>query len=1773
VNLDAYEVVRRLPAGGLASVEVVHRLDRPREPLVLKAVRPALLFARPEECQRTIDHFLERARLQQRMGQADPDHWVSVEAHGPIPDGAACVTAYHDLSVRQLARGRTRLTLRDVAAVIGGVVEGLRSLQETAGRPHGNLKAANVLVAGRGRIGERVALVDPLADSLVDPVRDRLADLRALADLIHRLVLHRGAPRGGVGRVASSEAWTRLGGGGEALRRLCNRLMAPDLDPAQLPLEEVAREVDRLARRPRVSPRTWMAAALAVAVVAALIIWLSQGETLPDEVLPEEWPPLCAEYHDWFFDLLGNVGPPDAVEKAPFRVPRQDVADAKTRRVAWRKDAHLAAVVEAVDDFIGKSFMPTALSEESDVRVDTLAEDPSGHPPRYDRATHRRVHLAYEAVRHVKQYFKPIGPDQRPLHERWPVLERFDRTKEAWRGRGWVRRADYLREPVANLDPCFTGSDDRPRPEWGLADTVDAILARAANLKTWNIEANYAACEACLRAIEKAEDRAKTPLADFADFVQQQTAEGPSTAVQTAEDPSTDVQQDLAALADRLKAWTAPDGLATRMERFAEERWPKIHHEAVLAYLPALPAATGEQRFDHWLKAVSDGTYDIIPTETVTGPARTRLTVLAGALEAVETQRGDWPETLASRWEDALKRYGEELDDLEQRKAAFADRVVALEETWCEKKRKKEEYPGQALVKEIDGAVAEARFLARRIVATEVAAVGDLVGQAVRPALALWPTPAADALRKQVDALETARSGLADRLDRIPPGQGIPEADRAKVLADLAALRAQFQENVWKHVDTCPAAVWHAQDWEPRKKRIEAAVKGLDPETKQKVLASLDTWAAGYKAARSAPFDATSADDRDRVKAADDALARDLTAIEGLIDPRRFKEWADAIAATRGALDAIDATGLRVAGLADPAVLKGRVEALVAGVGARLGAIEATIKKVPTGPYQDLSVADKQAAETHAKAIKAGLASIGTDRAVEQCQTAFTELKTLAVAVAALLEAKPPVEETVFATLWNRERRRIAASAVANLPEPAAVVPAGFGTQRTQRLAAGRDQLTRLVEVVGGAFSPATGQPLLQKERARRLAGAVAGFGDALDYAALPAADAPAEDWRKALGLTDAAGQWQAVVKGLSALEPVCTSIAAGLAAGLGLDESPAGRSEKIGDLCDEAVSNPAFEVQEVKDAYDDPVSRVGVLKKIQGTTDSQKLLAWTRDPAPTADHFEHARAAWLALGRQADWPADADALAAERDVRRRLRQAIPAANTAMREDLDRRGRWRWVRCVDALGAAGPLEEAIDAAEEFDLTGGLANLRYVPPGRDESGADTASSERVRYNVLLYRFRKDLESPAAGQDAPKRLRDAFVKLAGELAPGMAGREPVKGFLGKVQAAREEADSTGADLEAAGPGTARWTVDPQSTRDLVVYTLKDAGGRAGTGDGRPLTLRFRLVRAAGAPKGCYLCTTEVSMGLFRAVMDQKAAWRDPRVTRWLQEVGNPTKPLQGPRGWHMSEDFQGNPETIDFGYAAPDRWVWVPAWYGQQGLDPERVRQSPPSAGHPMHRIPPHLALYFARLLGCRLPTSREWAAAYASMKATPGGWNRSDRAWAQQKAHAADVEKRVRGETVFGDMPCYPDEAIFRPAGTSVPERNEAQPAEAADDGVLWFAKVDADADHPFHHLVGNVAEYACDRAGTETVAADTDAVYRLVTSGAAAVHVVGASALSPKQIRPDVPYPCRVGDDTYCFSDVGFRLAFTAPRATLRQILIALVEEEGGYRFAPAASP
>jgi len=199
-------------------------------------------------------------------------------------------------------------------------------------------------------------------------------------------------------------------------------------------------------------------------------------------------------------------------------------------------------------------------------------------------------------------------------------------------------------------------------------------------------------------------------------------------------------------------------------------------------------------------------------------------------------------------------------------------------------------------------------------------------------------------------------------------------------------------------------------------------------------------------------------------------------------------------------------------------------------------------------------------------------------------------------------------------------------------------------------------------------------------------------------------------------------------------------------------------------------------------------------------------------------------------------------------------------------------------------------------------------------------------------------------------------------------------------------------------------------------------------------------------------------------------------------------------------------------------------WLVKLPGVTELYPQGMDPGAPSADHPLQRVTPAAADAFAALLGCRLPSPAEWLAAYAQYAGERplSRWNLRDAAWAAQKQH-------VQKQWEQGRQMDYPDAGIFWPEEIKPEDRKTGEKAVVADenDGILWFAPVDSDKDRTLHHLVGNVAE--------------------LVREPSGGCYVVGTSALSPPEVKPDHPYPLGDRQAVQGFSDVGFRLAFKAP--------------------------
>jgi formylglycine-generating enzyme required for sulfatase activity len=186
---------------------------------------------------------------------------------------------------------------------------------------------------------------------------------------------------------------------------------------------------------------------------------------------------------------------------------------------------------------------------------------------------------------------------------------------------------------------------------------------------------------------------------------------------------------------------------------------------------------------------------------------------------------------------------------------------------------------------------------------------------------------------------------------------------------------------------------------------------------------------------------------------------------------------------------------------------------------------------------------------------------------------------------------------------------------------------------------------------------------------------------------------------------------------------------------------------------------------------------------------------------------------------------------------------------------------------------------------------------------------------------------------------------------------------------------------------------------------------------------------------------------------------------------------------------------------------------------------------------MQHITPVGAALVARIAGCRLPTAAEWAA--ARTKGDVGPPNLRDVTWRK-------VFDRFQGSAPM-------QQALmaggFRGAATG---RDDGKVASTQDDGVIWLRPTDAGKigeGAAFRDLVGNVAEFVFESpAALEKAPATAAGVLAVLAKDS--IRVIGGSALSPESVEPATPQTLGSANPGIAnFSDVGFRLAFTAPRA------------------------
>jgi formylglycine-generating enzyme required for sulfatase activity len=510
-----------------------------------------------------------------------------------------------------------------------------------------------------------------------------------------------------------------------------------------------------------------------------------------------------------------------------------------------------------------------------------------------------------------------------------------------------------------------------------------------------------------------------------------------------------------------------------------------------------------------------------------------------------------------------------------------------------------------------------------------------------------------------------------------------------------------------------------------------------------------------------------------------------------------------------------------------------------------------------------------------------------------------------------------------------------------------------------------------------------------------------------------------------------------------------------------------------------------------------DDVARLNRLNVLDGASRKDLVAAMTG-----ATEAEIGIKAWRLLGADSirpPWPTEPGELTVELKFRQLLSKSFNAlkdpaeANEASKE-LAAQAPIRWRRVVEYATSEETLQDAWKFREVF--AGDPRMIAKLPP-------------LARYNLYL----SCMHTAIALGDA-EGVGAAMSGLS-EAAAGMIDRPAMASLAaraGRIGMKEPFADKNPADLfDLTLPGVAN-------------------------------PLQFKRVEPA-RNRPFYLCTTAISAGQFAAVLDAAGAWSQAKVLPWPYLATKPDT-RRGPRTWEWGTPIA---MTTPLLWLTPDEYNDYPPLlragrFNRTSLS-EQVGGNP-SPDHPMQYVSAQVALYFAGVCGCRLPAPAEWQAAYDAFEKNVSieRWNLRDQTWDMQRAYAAQSGNNR-----------WPDEGIF-PAvvGPSFTGRNATSRPEK--DGALFFQPVNGSGAVIFRHLVGNVAQFICDKpeAFDDWTDKKTAAgIRKFIEQAPRSIFVIGGSALSPPQAPFDKPLAVEHTDEAY--ADVGFRLAFTAPSRTLAE--------------------
>jgi formylglycine-generating enzyme required for sulfatase activity len=434
-----FETVREIHRTGYTTVYTARAPKSAVEKFAVKVFQPPALLLEGGQAKTEIDLFLKSTKAQQKAAACDAQHWALVHQHGSIPGGAFYVTEKYEHSLQQLIDIRLKLSSKVLCAIVESVAKGLMELKESCGRPHGNLKATNVLISGTEDISQgKIVLCDPLPDDLIDTEVHWDSDLRAIAELIYQLVVHQQSPRVQGWQAPDSKEWRSLGRNAASWRNLCNRLLTAAAKPGTITIETVLEELAQLkTAKPLLSPLRLIAAALIVifCAVALVIFWPSAPAS------KEEWKQLCDEYSAWVGTLYEQgLG--------------LNKKSGNSRAERWREDPHLKTMLKSIK----AAGYPYEFAKDEGMEFKYILNTPGN-------GDDTKKGLA--AIEVVRSFFTPDS------NSPWPLLLEMREAANRFKESGWETPAEYLVQIVSSV---------RPEPNKPITENVDKIL----KLKTEN---------------------------------------------------------------------------------------------------------------------------------------------------------------------------------------------------------------------------------------------------------------------------------------------------------------------------------------------------------------------------------------------------------------------------------------------------------------------------------------------------------------------------------------------------------------------------------------------------------------------------------------------------------------------------------------------------------------------------------------------------------------------------------------------------------------------------------------------------------------------------------------------------------------------------------------------------------------------------------------------------------------------------------------------------------------------------------------------------------------------------------------------------------------------------------------------------------------------------------------------------------------------------------------------------------------------------------------